>query len=158
MFSLICKTKRRFYTFLVNVHSALKLGSHCRSDPLDRPVCQKFPTELDKWPEHDFCSSATRSYPIATRALKTPTGPTRLTTRSLLEHTDLNKSPTRSVHEHRDNNSILTRTIPDKLDHYSIPFRQTIIKMIDGIKINKITVHLAHCCVEYVGAPAFVCI
>ena len=51
----------------------LKLGSHCRSDQLDQLDCQKFPTELDKWPEHDFYSSATRSYSIVARALKTPT-------------------------------------------------------------------------------------
>ena len=49
----------------------LMLGLHCRSDQLDRPDCQKFPT--DQWLVYDFYSSATRSYPIATRTFKTPT-------------------------------------------------------------------------------------
>ena len=49
------------------------LGLHSRSDQFDCPDCQKFPTERDQWLVHDFYSSATQSYPIATQALKTPT-------------------------------------------------------------------------------------
>ena len=49
------------------------LGLHCRSDQLDHPDCQKLPTERDQGLVHDFYSNATRSYPIAARALKSPT-------------------------------------------------------------------------------------
>ena len=61
------------YSFFSFALPLLMLGLHCRSDQLDRPDCQKFPTERDQWFVLDFYSSATRSYPIAARALKTPT-------------------------------------------------------------------------------------
>ena len=48
------------------------LGLYCRSDQLDRPDCQMFPTERDQLLVDYFYSSATRLNPIAARALKTP--------------------------------------------------------------------------------------
>ena len=87
--------------------SSINLGLHCRSHQLDRPDCQKFPTELDNGLltrlllEHYLIILYSR-----TSTQDSYTTSTRLTTRSLLEHTDLNRSPTRSAHEHRNNYSI----------------------------------------------------
>ena len=52
------------------------LGLHCQSDQLDRPDCQKFPTDRDQWLVHDSYLSATRSYPVAARALPHNFNPT----------------------------------------------------------------------------------
>ena len=117
--------------------SRLMLGLHCRSDQLDRPVCQKFPTEAIS-ALYTTYANATRSYPIAERALKTPTRlqpdwqPDRcssipISTGSLHDLFTNSSINARFLHEQYSTNSTITRSSNGKTCLFTFSRHQCVL-------------------------------